>query len=424
MQHVNIHFICTSDSVTPLEMAEPIARELATLENEGFEVFDAYSNENVLVVAPLLLVICDNPRASELLNHLGSAANMFCSLCEANKRDTPHVVCETRTLERSLQQMAVIRSQPTQEKRNAMQTAFGLRTVDNPMLDIKVDMYRSIPLEMLHTMVLGPIKYLLQIWMPTLSKVQKEEVLARVKAFSTSGFKVRMYGNVCHYYQSFVGRYFKAWAQMAVFILSPYLDDAQKKVLLSLSKVFRIAYCNYFTEELSTEWEGICEEFVLTAKRCLPEILMKPKVHLLLHLVNYMQDFGPSSAFGAERCESFNASVRAQNVNSNRLAPSRDISRHFAVQQHIRHICDIGSTQEGNNVLEHHQKTLELGVVGLPHQTIEDLSSNDTSTVVQLVHCTADDGVSPHKGIISQDGELVRSGDFIELASCQAEHSV
>ena len=47
-------------------------------------------------------------------------------------------------------------------------------------------------------------------------------------------------------------------------------------MLLSYTKVvytqvFRIAYCNYFTEELSTEWEGICEEFVLTAKRCLPE---------------------------------------------------------------------------------------------------------------------------------------------------------
>ena len=73
--------------------------------------------------------------------------------------------------------------------------------------------------------------------MPKLSKVQKEEVLARVKAFPTSGIKVRMYGNVCHYYQSFVGRDFKAWAQMAVFILSPYLDDNQKKVILSLSKV-------------------------------------------------------------------------------------------------------------------------------------------------------------------------------------------
>ena len=53
---------------------------------------------------------------------------------QADKRDTPHVV------ERSLQQMAVILSQPTQEKRNAMQTAFGLRAVDNSMLDIKVGM--------------------------------------------------------------------------------------------------------------------------------------------------------------------------------------------------------------------------------------------------------------------------------------------
>ena len=50
---------------------------------------------------------------------------------------------------------------------------------------------------------------------------------------------MRMNGNVCHYYQSFVGRDFKAWAQKAVLILSPYLhvDDTQKKVLLSLSKI-------------------------------------------------------------------------------------------------------------------------------------------------------------------------------------------
>ena len=62
---------------------------------------------------------------------------------------------------------------------------------------------------------------------------------------------------------------------------------------------------------------------------------------------------------------------------------------------------------------------LKLDTVGLPYATIEDLSSNDPSTVVQLFHCTADDDVSPHKWIISQDGELVRAGDFIELASCQ-----
>ena len=59
---------------------------------------------------------------------------------QTNKRDTSHVVCEARMLERSLQQMAVIHSHPFQKKCNAMQKAFGLRAVDNPMLDIKVDM--------------------------------------------------------------------------------------------------------------------------------------------------------------------------------------------------------------------------------------------------------------------------------------------
>ena len=154
--------------------------------------------------------------------------------------------------------------------------------------------------------------------MPTLSPVKKEEVLARVKPFSTSGFKVRMYGNVCYYYQSFVGRDFKA-----VFILSPYLDDAQKKVLLSKRKFFgafpryttmccsvcflHIPYCIHLDVPyclLQLHYWGTKhlngKGYVLTAKNCLPKLSMKPKVHLL-HLVSCMQDFGPSSAFGAER---------------------------------------------------------------------------------------------------------------------------
>lgn len=96
---------------------------------------------------------------------------------------------------------------------------------------------RSLPLEVLHTIVLGACKYLLQNIMSVLSARQKEEVLARVRAFNTSGFKVKMYGNVCRHYKSFVGRDFKGWAQMALFIVGPYLNDGQKQVLLTFSKV-------------------------------------------------------------------------------------------------------------------------------------------------------------------------------------------
>ncbi len=61
--------------------------------------------------------------------------------------------------------------------------------------------------------------------------------MARIKAFSYSGFRVKLAGNVVRYYQSFVGRDFKAWAQMAPFIIGPYLHEGQKEVWLALSKV-------------------------------------------------------------------------------------------------------------------------------------------------------------------------------------------
>ena len=59
---------------------------------------------------------------------------------------------------------------------------------------------------------------------------QKKEILARLRAFNTFGMQVKLYGNACQYF-------FKAWAQMAISIISPYLDEGQKALLLCLSKV-------------------------------------------------------------------------------------------------------------------------------------------------------------------------------------------
>ena len=62
-------------------MSQPISDELLHLELEGTEVFDSYLQENVLVVAPLMLLMADNPRASELINHMGSSTKHFCRIC-------------------------------------------------------------------------------------------------------------------------------------------------------------------------------------------------------------------------------------------------------------------------------------------------------------------------------------------------------
>ena len=77
----NIHFICCSDVLSALELSEPISEELKLLEQDGITAFDAYSQQEVLVIAPLIFIVCDNPRASELVNHLGSKALKYCRFC-------------------------------------------------------------------------------------------------------------------------------------------------------------------------------------------------------------------------------------------------------------------------------------------------------------------------------------------------------
>ena len=69
------------------------------------------------------------------------------------------------------------------------------------------------------------------------SKREKEEMLARINAFSYCGFQCRITGNIAYYYRSFVGRDFKAFMQMAIFIVAPFLDAEEIECWLLLSKV-------------------------------------------------------------------------------------------------------------------------------------------------------------------------------------------
>ena len=77
----NIHFMCASNLVGCLEMVAPIVSDLLMLENEGVMMYDALHGQDVLVVAPVLCAIADNPRASDMLNHMGTSARMFCRMC-------------------------------------------------------------------------------------------------------------------------------------------------------------------------------------------------------------------------------------------------------------------------------------------------------------------------------------------------------
>lgn len=96
---------------------------------------------------------------------------------------------------------------------------------------------RSTPVETLHTILLGACKYMLRSFMDKRSPAEKKEILARILSFSYSGFTCRITGNISCHYRSFVGRDFKAWMQMVLFIVPSYLSANQTKCWYLLSKV-------------------------------------------------------------------------------------------------------------------------------------------------------------------------------------------
>ena len=86
-------------------------------------------------------------------------------------------------------------------------------------------------------------------------------------------------GTLKRYYKSFVGRDCKLLAQLAVHLLSMYMDDGEKEVWFTLSKVsagnsymfmhymcqqvFRIAYFQPFDPEMVGSYESVVAPVLL-----------------------------------------------------------------------------------------------------------------------------------------------------------------
>ena len=58
--------------------------------------------------------------------------------------------------------------------------------------------------------------------------------------------------------------------------------------------MFKIAHCNYYDPSKKVEWMKICKDFVEAVRYHIRRD-EKPKIHLVLHLLEYMEQFGPTS---------------------------------------------------------------------------------------------------------------------------------
>ncbi len=130
------------------------------------------------------------------------------------------------------------------------------------------------------------------------------------------------------------------------------------------------------------------------------KILIKIKLHVLVHLPKHIRRRGPAVRFSTEVYECFNAVFRMCSVLSNHQAPSRDIAYKFVDLDRVKHImsggywlhdsqwvtagCDVRNLLFENPVLQRHlgwvsqSKAVPGLIKGPPHKKRMPLTAGRT----------------------------------------------
>ncbi|KAI0071651.1 hypothetical protein K474DRAFT_1606601 [Panus rudis PR-1116 ss-1] len=218
-----------------------------------------------------------------------------------------------------------------------------------------IDPHRDTPVEILHTVLLGFVKYL---WRDSVSRIPlrakvgstnaRQLLMARISSCNVSGLRTPPLSGstLVNYAKSLTGRDFRALVQIAPFVLQglPGISHELIDTWVALGSLARLVWQPeiHNLDEYIAHLEKAINHFLDRTCILTPRWFNKPKFHILLHLPTHIRRFGPAILFATEGFESFNAVIRAHSVHSNRQSPSRDIAHSMARQNRTRHLLSGG----------------------------------------------------------------------------------
>ncbi|KAJ7702913.1 hypothetical protein B0H14DRAFT_3647966 [Mycena olivaceomarginata] len=351
-QEFHVHFVSTSPHASMAEQFQEFKTAVEDTHSNPVRVQD----ENGQTTRFCIYCNCtpsDNPMQSEICGHIGGKGNKFCRKCHVGgtqeEKTTPtgrgklrtkkHTLTElkkqvelacggvskrvqelqTQTgvkdvytqywIQQILARAADMRQQDPHASEADIKTELIQWTRDNeeklysPFLTLKgFDPAADTPVELLHTILLGAVKYVWHISHTPWSAEKKKTYSIRLQATSTEGLSIHAIraNYIMQYAGSLIGRQFKTIIQTAVF----HLHDL-------------------VTEDQFTAWKAVGE---LSALLWVPEIR---------DLTQYRNDLKIAVANVLDA--SFNAVFRYCSIYSNHLAPSRDIAIQFGRQETVKH---------------------------------------------------------------------------------------
>ncbi|KAL0075197.1 hypothetical protein F4703DRAFT_1798688 [Phycomyces blakesleeanus] len=344
----NTLFVCTCNHVlNAIDMLGQLFDDLVTLE-KGIQMYSEDLGKHVLVVAPLLLFIGDNPCQSQLAMHKGTASRRFCRKCLilSPRLDWKHILSITHFShvahydwpQRSKAFLSTFASSDKQS--NIYKSGQNLSYMKNGSEEFlrleDFDPTKDMPIEILYTIPLGLIKYLSYDW---------------------------TFRNQLRHSGSFVRRDFKQLIQILSGVMSKLFDRDSNLTfiitafhavsrLTSLVYIHRVhkGFDNYLFKIRSAVDEVakvflLLNTFIVSNPKTFQQqdFSFKPKLHLLHHLTKDILCFGSVLQYKTENGEQFNKFICKHLFKMNCQATSRDVAKKFAKQFICRHLCNGGS---------------------------------------------------------------------------------
>ncbi|KAK4703095.1 hypothetical protein P7C70_g3128, partial [Phenoliferia sp. Uapishka_3] len=295
-QEYNIHFLSTSNVASPLEQLEGIVDQINSTAEDPILVHDIdTSNPSGRLEVEIIGLLFEghNPMHAELSCQKGMGGLKFCRCChvgatskaaeetaahiaEFMKTGIPQDRCETEAILQGYRDQAASGSTkskindaeknsgtadlftshfitkllnlrddllgkqtPAAEVERLMKAAeaspecqsYGHRM--NPMLSLKgYDFHRDTPVEILHTVLLGFVKYLWRDLIMKLNDIRKERLRVRLRAFDTTGcdFSDLNGDTLVRFAQSLVGKDFRHVLQSILFTITGEIPQAKPQL--------------------------------------------------------------------------------------------------------------------------------------------------------------------------------------------------
>ncbi|KAJ6618968.1 hypothetical protein B0H10DRAFT_2371976 [Mycena sp. CBHHK59/15] len=383
-QEYFVRFVSTSPHATSPEQFSAIKEQIQSTHTKPIRCYNAETKRNCRTILRLPSLPTDNPQQSEEASHMGGNANCGCRRCKAGG---PHEVTESDEGYHTMHYAPITRLQTATDvkdkvaqywidillkKAREMKANNPGRSAEsikeelqgwlseqpgdkvNPLLDISgLDPNRDTPVEILHTILLGIIKYVWYILHSGWSEAQRDLFVIRLQSTDIDGLTIPPIraAYMMQYRNGLIGKHFKTLMQTMVFhvhdLVSPELFILVKSVseLGASLWVHEIGDMAKYTTDLSILIGNVLDAF---GDQDPAKILLKIKLHLLPHIVEDAVRFGPPIRNSTEVFECFNAIFRLCSILGNHQAPSRDIAMKFASMDRMKHILSGGFWKVGD----------------------------------------------------------------------------